>query len=93
MKCPVCLQMGEKSKVFSRWSSSTCMGSQKYWDEDGNLHIHDPNRTTAQYSCSNGHIWNVDSWHGCPSCQMNHKESLITVIKPEGFELKEKVNE
>ncbi len=57
MKCPKCQKEGKESKVFPHGSSTTLMHSQPFYDEKGKYHDHDPNITTSQYSCSNGHRW------------------------------------
>jgi hypothetical protein len=58
-KCPICEKEGKKSKVFERGCHSTLMASYAYYDEDGNYHYHDPNVTTCEYGCSNGHVFSV----------------------------------
>ena len=35
MKCPECIEEGEKSRVFSKGRSTTLMGFLSYYDEDG----------------------------------------------------------
>lgn len=57
MKCPECVEQGEKSFVSVGSSWTTCMGVSSYYDEDGNYHHHDPNYTTIGYRCSRGHEW------------------------------------
>ena len=59
MKCPECVKEGKKSKVFIGTSTRTLMYWQPHYDEDGVLHSNDPNKTTTDYSCSNGHKWSV----------------------------------
>jgi hypothetical protein len=34
MKCPKCVEEGEKSQVYPGLTSVTCMGYQPYYDED-----------------------------------------------------------
>lgn len=58
MKCPECIKEGKKSIVTEGASSMTLVQAMTVWDENGNLMpTHDPNTTTTQYSCSNGHNW------------------------------------
>jgi len=69
MKCPECVKLGAKSLVYPGICSSTLMYCPPYYDEEGNLHIHDGNITTCQYSCSNGHKWSeVVPNKPCPTC-------------------------
>lgn len=57
MICETCKAEGKKSRVYEGYSSSTCMGYEAYYDENGKHHVHNPNATTTEYSCSNGHRW------------------------------------
>jgi hypothetical protein len=38
-------------------SMTTLMYCAPFYDEAGRFHSHNPNTTTTQYSCSNGHRW------------------------------------
>jgi len=69
MKCPQCIKEGKRSKVYVGLSVTTTAGTESYYDEDGNFHFHDPNVTTTQYNCSNGHKWEENSRNECPSCK------------------------
>jgi len=57
MKCPQCQQEGKKSIITIGFSTTTLMSTHAYYDEDGKYHFHNPNITTTEYSCSNGHEW------------------------------------
>ena len=57
MKCPTCVEEGQRSRVYPGPSMTTLMGVSRYYDEDGELVVDDPNITTTEYSCSNGHHW------------------------------------
>lgn len=59
MKCPICIAEGEASCVTLGMSFTTCMGwTTGYYNEKGNWVVNnDPNKTTTEYSCSNGHRW------------------------------------
>ena len=57
MKCPECQAEGIRSCVNVGRSMTTLMGWSPYYDEDGNYHSDNPNITTTEYSCSNGHKW------------------------------------
>jgi hypothetical protein len=43
----------------------------KFWDEDGNWHVHDPNEYKTVYKCSNGHIWTKIDFPDC-WCEWKH---------------------
>jgi hypothetical protein len=68
MRCPTCEAAGQKSRVYPGMTSTTCMGSQRYWDEEGVYHCHDPNTTSQRFSCSNGHVWGKSTTYECPGC-------------------------
>ena len=57
MICPQCKKLGKRSRVYCGVSIVTCIGYTPYYDEDGNYHQNDPNKTTTEYSCSHGHFW------------------------------------
>lgn len=57
MKCPECVEQGLKSRMYVGYSTRTLMSAHPFYDEDGNYHHGDPNKTTTNYSCSNGHQW------------------------------------
>ena len=57
MICPQCKKLGKKSRVYCGISTVTCIGFIPYYDEDGHYHHNDPNKTTTEYACSNGHHW------------------------------------
>lgn len=67
MKCPQCESTGMRSQVFPGPRYTTLMSSHSYYDEDGRLHHHDPNVSTTQYKCSNGHEWPE---HSAPTCSV-----------------------
>lgn len=59
MICQKCKDEGLTSRVYIGMSTRTLMGKPPdYYDEQGKLVVaKDPNRTTTEYSCSNGHKW------------------------------------
>lgn len=61
VKCPQCVKEGLKSIVYVGASSRTLMCIQEWYDEYGNYHYYDPNTTTTNYTCSNGHSWSMKS--------------------------------
>ncbi len=58
MKCPECAKEGKRSRItVAPGGFCTLMATHQWYDEDGNFHFNDPNKTTRNYSCSNGHKW------------------------------------
>lgn len=56
MKCPVCEREGLKSVITGgSYCTTTAMGWDSYWDEDGKYHSHDPNWRCQNLQCSQGH--------------------------------------
>lgn len=55
--CAECRDEGERSRVYPGPTTRTLMAGHRYYDEDGRLHISDPNKTTTAYVCSRGHRW------------------------------------
>lgn len=74
MICKECKAAGQKSSVYepAGWFS-TAMGYERYYDEDGKYHVHDPNHSTGTYTCSKGHKWHVTRQKQCPSCEYGHQ--------------------
>lgn len=67
MKCPTCVAQGERSFVYPGSTSTTALGFQQFYDEEGVWHVHDPNRSTTSYSCSRSHTWDQVSGYPCPA--------------------------
>lgn len=65
MKCPTCVEEGNKSIVSVGGSITTAMASHQFYDENGKYHLHDPNTSSTQYRCSNGHDWTESSKNKC----------------------------
>ena len=57
MKCPQCVRDGQRSTVDIGMTVTTAMVVYRYYDEDGNLVVDDPNTSTTMYVCSRGHEW------------------------------------
>lgn len=50
----------QQGKVYpALFSRSTQVNIRKFYDEDGKLHVHDPNKRWQSYTCSNGHTYEV----------------------------------
>lgn len=62
--CPTCKEAGQKSTVTPGACQTTLAMPLSYYDEDGRFHYDDPNITTCQYRCSNGHEWSESSGGG-----------------------------
>lgn len=77
MICDKCKEEGLKSTVWPGSTMSTAMSINRYYDEDGNYHLHDGNVSSSSFSCSNGHSWSVKTKSRCPSvqCKWNRNEA------------------
>lgn len=84
MKCPKCIEEGEKSIVYpAPYFTSTLMFSQDYFDEDGERHSHDLNSQTGEYSCNRGHRWFETRYPKCRQCGWVAGESKVWHPKEE----------
>lgn len=76
MKCPACVEAGERSEVYPQGCGVTCMGWSPHYDEDGNYHTHNPNKAGGLFRCSNGHRF-VGEWKPCGSCDWGYQPAKI----------------
>ena len=77
--CPVCQENNQTSKVTELTSSVTTSYSSPFYDEEGNYHNHDSNKTTTNYQCSNGHSFKVVKRRGCtiPNCSFKSSFKIV----------------
>lgn len=68
MRCSECEEKGRTHTVRDLGSSSTLLGSQRFYDEQDKFHIHDLNTITTVYRCSNGHVFKIEEKKKCPTC-------------------------
>lgn len=80
MICEKCKDLGLRSKLFEGASYRTAVMGGNFYDEAGRRHIHDPNTTTTDYSCSQGHRFTVTTMVRCPAtgCDHGNMEPRIT---------------
>ncbi len=71
--CPKCKDSGDRSEVYPGLQTSTLMGGTTWYDEDGEYHNHNPNRSAQAFRCSKGHDWYEYSYSNCPSCSYTSK--------------------
>ena len=77
-RCHRCNELGLRSTVQGRGGVTTLMSYQPHYDEDGQLHLHDPNVHTALYRCSQGHTW-TESWTarcGVEGCEFGTTKTI-----------------
>lgn len=74
MICQQCKKEGRESKVHCDYTTSTLLGWSPYFDEEGNLHVHDPNKKADGYRCSNGHYWAESYLKKCPNCDYGNEK-------------------
>lgn len=79
MICPKCKEENKKSKLYIGIGTTTTAGGMPpYYDEEGKYHYHDPNATTSNYSCSNGHNFFVSKVKECSACDYGKASEKIT---------------
>lgn len=78
MKCPECVEAGEKSRVTPLGGMVTAMNWTPYYDEEGVYHSHDRNWRNMGYKCSNGHQWSTRTHSRCPAygCEWNDSPNV-----------------
>lgn len=81
MICPHCKSENKKSFLYEGLCFTTAMGFQSFYDEDGNYHSHNGNRTSTAYNCSNGHSFSVSVLTQCPSCDFGKDSQKITLYE------------
>ena len=84
MKCPFCIELKKRSKVYPHGGFRTAMSSHEFYDEDGVLHEHDRNKNTLGYNCSEGHWWRVTLVRPCPAyrCDFIGSEDIEKIDPP-----------
>jgi hypothetical protein len=87
MICPVCEQLETPSTLYvSRFSRTTDMCIETFYDPSGEFHYHDPNRSSRHWHCSNKHEgWISDSKRcSAPGCTFG-EDGSISVSVPKEF--------
>jgi len=76
MICKKCESENRKSTISIRNCPVTDLVIDQYYDQDGEYHIHDPNRIISALICSNGHVWDEEIPNNCPAfgCNWNMGE-------------------
>ena len=74
MKCPECVKLDQRSKVYANGPAfTTLVYCEPFYDEDGRHHHHDRNITTIGYRCSKAHEWTERTtpkcWCGWPQVE------------------------
>lgn len=77
MKCTQCEKEDKKSRVYQHGGSSTLMGYQNYYDEQGKLHSHNPNKYKYFYNCSEGHSFSIEYLSACSNCKYGESSASI----------------
>ena len=65
MICEKCKSEGRTSKVYVGGDMSTLVHCSPFYDEEGKMHIHDPNTYIQSLRCSNGHEWTEKGGGSC----------------------------
>lgn len=81
MKCPHCIKNETKSTLSVKKGVPISGEVTRYWDEDGNLHVHDETIYVDVFSCSNNHHWVTEQKSRCP-CQIGCAWNETRTITP-----------
>ena len=69
MTCNACNAEGQRSRVYLLHAQTSLLaGTERFYDERGYPHVHDPNRRTEHYGCSRGHQFLFQCPTYCPTC-------------------------
>lgn len=70
MICPTCRETNQRSTVrmVRTWKLTPEAKPDRYFDEDGNEHSHDPRVVMTEFLCSNGHRFAERSSWECGTC-------------------------
>lgn len=82
MKCPECLARNKTSIVYTRSSIRTDVGFTASAPGPGGPHLHDPNKLTESFECSNGHRFKRESRIACPKCNYGHEAPTVSILTP-----------
>lgn len=82
MKCPECETRNKNSIVYSRSSARTELPFIASPPGPGGPHLHDPNKLTESFECSNGHRFKRESTTACSRCDYGHTEPTISLLTP-----------
>lgn len=77
MKCPECVAAGKNSWVYPDGGATTDMCVDRYYDENGVLHVHDPNVTAMSYHCTFGHYWAQNVARPCPTSRCGYNQPTV----------------
>ena len=65
--CPECRDQGARSRVY--WNGGenqgTAVAVDRFWDEQGRFHHHDPRISHDRYRCTEGHEFQISSRNKC----------------------------
>jgi len=66
MICVLCRNENKKSRVYVMDVQYDSKEAQdRFFDEDGKWHVHDPNPTNTTYHCTNNHEWTEVKYAKC----------------------------
>jgi hypothetical protein len=65
MICSQCKAQLLKSTIHEGAGMSTAANVQRFYDEAGVHHVHDPNAHSTSYMCSQGHSWVEKVYNKC----------------------------
>jgi len=79
MRCPHCIKEDRASELHVKKADPIAGAVSRFWDKDGNLHVHDETVYRDVFSCTNGHAWMVEQKSRCPcqiGCEWNNSRTI-----------------
>lgn len=87
MKCPACEAAGLTSR-FNEYRLDPVKNGEveRFSDEAGDKHVHDPALYRKLFSCTNGHSYKVEAVSRCPhrGCDWNQRPDVLAGSKKLG---------
>jgi len=80
MICPVCEENEKSSTVSIINFSYENLIIKTYYDENGELHTHDPNIYVTKYRCSNNHIFTISGKSHCDMCDFGKNTRTVEIL-------------
>ena len=73
MRCPACVAEGKTSRLHMTVAPTAPRPVDRFWDEDGKMHVHDFTIRRSGFRCSNGHNYEQVFQSSCPrrECEWN----------------------
>jgi hypothetical protein len=77
-----CNQCGQAGSVVCRVIKEP-IDFLPFSDEEGKIHLHDPNVKVLDWACPKDHAWTEHRMHLCPSCHYGAMSGVVAIEEDE----------